>query len=48
MNFDMSTKEGIQVAKKAGLGRSGVADVIMTRYIYNIAELFSDTSHTGR
>ena len=44
----MSTKEGIQTAKKAGLGQSGVADVILTRYLYNVAELFKDTGHTGR
>mmetsp|Transcript_926 Transcript_926/g.1512 ORF Transcript_926/g.1512 Transcript_926/m.1512 type:complete len:267 (-) Transcript_926:429-1229(-) len=48
LNFDMSTIEGIQQAKHAGLGRSGVADVILTRYLYNAAELFSNTGHTGR
>ena len=48
LNIDISTKEGIESAKKAGLGQSGVADVILTRYIYNAAELFRDTGHTGR
>ena len=48
VNIDMNTKEGVQTAKKAGLGRSGVADVILTRFIFNAAELFKDTGHTGR
>ncbi|KAL7529235.1 hypothetical protein ACHAXR_004833, partial [Thalassiosira sp. AJA248-18] len=48
LNIDMSTLEGIQAAKKAGLGRSGVADVILTRYLGHTAELFRDTGHTGR
>ncbi|KAL7535145.1 hypothetical protein ACHAWF_005069 [Thalassiosira exigua] len=48
LNIDMNTKEGVQKARTAGLGRSGVADVILTRFIYNAAELFKDTGHTGR
>ena len=44
----MATKGGIEIAKKAGLGSSGVADVIMTRYLYNAATLFEETGHTGR
>ena len=44
----MSKKEGLAKAKKAGLGRSGVADIILARYLYNAAELFQDTGHTGR
>ena len=48
LNIDMNTLAGIQAAKHAGLGRSGVADVILTRFIYNTAELFQDNGHTGR
>ena len=48
LNIDTTTERGIQAAKKAGLGASGVADVILTRYIYNAATLFEDTGHTGR
>mmetsp|Transcript_25381 Transcript_25381/g.54582 ORF Transcript_25381/g.54582 Transcript_25381/m.54582 type:complete len:856 (+) Transcript_25381:53-2620(+) len=48
LNIDMNTLEGVQAARKAGLGRSGVADVIITRYMYNAADLFKDTGHTGR
>eukprot|EP00581_Thalassiosira_minuscula_P001909 CAMPEP_0183748716 /NCGR_PEP_ID=MMETSP0737-20130205/67914_1 /TAXON_ID=385413 /ORGANISM="Thalassiosira miniscula, Strain CCMP1093" /LENGTH=1088 /DNA_ID=CAMNT_0025984455 /DNA_START=208 /DNA_END=3474 /DNA_ORIENTATION=- len=48
LNIDTSTKDGIEKAKHAGLGRSGVADVIITRYLYNAAELFKESSHTGR
>ena len=44
----MSTLEGVLRAKKAGLGREGVEDVIVTRYLFNAAELFKDTGHTGR
>eukprot|EP00584_Thalassiosira_punctigera_P027038 CAMPEP_0172577640 /NCGR_PEP_ID=MMETSP1067-20121228/138333_1 /TAXON_ID=265564 ORGANISM="Thalassiosira punctigera, Strain Tpunct2005C2" /NCGR_SAMPLE_ID=MMETSP1067 /ASSEMBLY_ACC=CAM_ASM_000444 /LENGTH=957 /DNA_ID=CAMNT_0013370329 /DNA_START=1 /DNA_END=2874 /DNA_ORIENTATION=+ len=48
LNIDMGSKEGIQKARTAGLGRSGVADVILTRYLYNAADLFQNTGHTGR
>merc|ERR1719253_863131 len=48
VNINMNTLDGIQIAKNAGLGRSGVADVILTRFLYNAAELFKDTGHTGR
>jgi len=48
LNIDVATKGGIEIAKKAGLGSSGVADVIMTRYLYNAATLFEETGHTGR
>lgn len=48
LNIDMGTKAGIEKAKKAGLGQSGVADLILTRYFYNAAELFANSGHTGR
>lgn len=48
LNFDMSTSEGVLRAKEAGLGREGVEDVIVTRYLFSAAELFKDTGHTGR
>ena len=48
LNININTLEGLQNARKAGLGRSGVADVILTRFLYNAAELFKDTGHTGR
>jgi hypothetical protein len=44
----MSTLEGVLWAKKAGLGREGVEDVILTRYLFSAAELFKGTGHTGR
>lgn len=44
----MSTLEGVLKAKKAGLGREGVEDVIVTRYLFSAAELFKDTGHVGR
>ena len=48
LNFDMSTSEGVLRAKEAGLGREGVEDVIVTRYLFSASELFKDTGHTGR
>jgi len=48
LNFDMTTESGIEQARHAGLGVSGVADIIMTRFVYNAAELFTNTGHTGR
>ena len=48
LNFDMTSESGIEQARKAGLGVSGVADVIMTRFVYNAAGLFTNTGHTGR
>lgn len=48
MNINLRTPEGIKLARTAGLGQSGVADVILTRFIFNAADLFRDTGHTGR
>lgn len=48
LNINLRTPEGINLARTAGLGQSGVADVILTRYIFNAADLFRDTGHTGR
>lgn len=43
LNINLQTPEGINLARTAGLGQSGVADVILTRYIFNAADLFRDT-----
>lgn len=43
LNIDLRTPHGISLARTAGLGQSGVADVILTRYIFNAADLFRDT-----
>lgn len=48
LNINLRTPQGINLARTAGLGQSGVADVILTRYIFNAADLFRDTGHTGR
>ena len=48
LRIDMNTKEGIEKARAAGLGISGVADVIFSRYIYNVGDLFVHSGHTGR
>ncbi len=48
LNINLRTPKGINLARTAGLGQSGVADVILTRYIFNAADLFKDTGHTGR
>eukprot|EP00986_Skeletonema_menzelii_P002746 scaffold771_cov147-Skeletonema_menzelii.AAC.14 len=48
LNINLRTPAGINLARTAGLGKSGVADVILTRYIFNAADLFRDTGHTGR
>lgn len=48
LNINLHTPRGINLARTAGLGQSGVADVILTRYIFNSADLFRDTGHTGR
>ena len=48
LNINLRTPKGIAKARSAGLGHSGVADVILTRYLFNAADLFRDTGHTGR
>lgn len=48
LNVDISTPEKIEKAKDLGLGSSGVADVLLTRYLYHAADLFQNTSRTGR
>ena len=43
LNINLRTPEGISLARTAGLGQAGVADVILTQYIFNAADLFRDT-----
>jgi len=48
LNVDITTPEKIERAKDLGLASSGVADVILTRYLYHAADLFENTARTGR
>ena len=41
MNVDTSTVDGIKRAKNLGLVGSGLADVIVTQYLYAGATLFN-------
>lgn len=48
VNVDTTTVEGIQRAKQMGLGSSSLAELIITPYIFETGELFSEGPQKGR